>query len=131
LAPAHRAGTINLGPGTTSFRPSSLGANTLTVNNVEAITGGSQDDAITVSTALAASTIDLDGGVNSLTFSNTSGTSNVTVFNTATITGNAGSENITLGAALASGTINLDGGTNSLTFSNTSGTSNVTVSNTA
>src|SRR6185312_6848686 len=96
---------INLGAGADALVLSSAGNNTLTVSNTETITGGSQNDAITLGVAQTSGKIDLGAGSDSLTLAN--GTNSLTVSNTETVAGGTGNDTITLGTAQASGTINL------------------------
>ena len=113
MTTAIAAGTINLGTGTDTLTLSSAGANTLTVSNVETLTGGTQVDKITLGAAQAGGTIDLGAGADTLTLA--AGTNSVTISNTETITGDTGADTVTLGTAMAGGTVNLGAGTDTLT----------------
>lgn len=94
------------------------GVNTLTANNIENITGGINEDVVTISGAVASGVVDLGGSSNDeLTISNTAGVSSGwTVANTESIVGGAGNEAVTLSAQWTGSYLGLGAGTDSLTL---------------
>ncbi|NTW37481.1 MAG: hypothetical protein HGB17_15475, partial [Syntrophobacteraceae bacterium] len=84
LGLAQTSGTINLNAGADTLILSSAGNNTLTLSNVETVTGGSLDDQITLASAVTAGVVTLGAGTDTLTLAN--GTNSVTVSNAETIT---------------------------------------------
>ena len=75
------AGTIDLKGGNNSLTLAD-GTNTLTVSNVETLTGGTGADHITLGALVTGMSVDLEGGNNSLVLAN--GTSMLTVTNVQT-----------------------------------------------
>ncbi len=82
------------GAGTDTLVISNSTSNTLTVSNLESISGGTGNDTITLGAAQTSGSINLGAGTDSLTLAN--GTNILTVSNTETITGGTGADTITL-----------------------------------
>ncbi|MBP0651831.1 hypothetical protein J8J40_32700, partial [Mycobacterium tuberculosis] len=77
---------------------SGAGHNTLTITNVETIVGNASTNVITLGSQVTGSTIDLGGGLDSLTlgaFNNT-----LTILNVETINAGVSSDVVTLGNAI-------------------------------
>jgi len=101
------------------------GGVTVSLSNVEALTGGTGNDTITLGSVKTSGTINLNAGTDALILAN--GTNTFTASNVETITGGTGNDAITLGAAQTSGTIDLNGGADALTLA--AGDNTLTVSN--
>ena len=100
LGKAPASGAIDLGAGTADkLTLLANGANTLTVSNVETITGGTAGDVDHPRRGAGLRHINLGTGTDSLTLSS-AGTNTLTVSAVETITGGSGADTITLGAAL-------------------------------
>ena len=102
------AGTINLGTGNDTLTLSSAGANTLTVSNVETLTGGTQIDKITLGAAQAGGTIDLGAGADTLTLA--AGTNSSDGLQPRPSPAAPARIPIVLATAMAGGTVNLSTG---------------------
>ena len=103
--------TVDGGGGTDSLTLSGGGANTVTVSNVESITGGTNDDAVTLATAVTSAAINLGGGTDSLTLADGDNIASVT--DVETITGGTGNDYITYSG---SGTVTVDLGAGTDSF---------------
>ncbi len=98
--------SVDLGAGNDSLTLAN-GTNTLTVNHVETITGGTGDDTVTLSAAATGLTIDLGSGNDVLNLAN--GTNTLTVHSATGVTINGGS---------STDTVTIANGTNVVTVNN-------------
>jgi Ca2+-binding RTX toxin-like protein len=127
LPAAVNGATVDLGAGADRLVLSSAGPNTLSVANVERITGGSAADTVTLTTQAKSAIVDLGGGADRLVLSST-GNNTVTVSNVETITGGAMIDAVTFATAVTGGVVDLGGGMDRVKLSS-AGPNSITVSN--
>ncbi len=96
LSGAITGGALDLGAGDDTLILANVAANTLTVSNIETLTGGTGNDLVTLGGAFTGAVIDLGSGADSLTLANT-GTNTVTISNIETLVGGTGNDIVTLG----------------------------------
>ena len=99
--------------------------NTITVTGAETITGGTGDDDITLGAGIAAGSITLSSGTDTLRLANATNTLTIGG-DIDTLVGNSGADTITLSATVTGRTYDLGAGSDKLVLAN--GTNTVTVS---
>ncbi|MFL1463411.1 beta strand repeat-containing protein [Roseococcus sp. DSY-14] len=120
LATAIAGGSVDLGGGNDVLRLAN-GANTLTVRNVEALTGGSGADDVTVAASGSGAVFDLGAGADVLRLAH-GGYLSVLVANAEAIFGGAFDEMVTVTTAMNGVAVDLGGGNDRLVMADTANT---------
>jgi hypothetical protein len=125
LAGAVTGATVDLGAGTDRLALSSAGPNSLSVANVERITGGSAADSVTLATAAKGMVVDLGAGADRLQLA-TGVANSLSVGNVETILGGSGTDAVTFTTGVTGATLDLGGGADRVKLSSL-GANSVTV----
>ncbi|PWS34254.1 hypothetical protein DFH01_26900 [Falsiroseomonas bella] len=108
--------TVDLLGGSDRLVLSSAGPNSLSVANVERISGGAAADSVTLTTAAQGAVVDLGGGADRLQLA-TGVANSVIVGNVETILGGSATDAVTFATAVTGATLDLGGGTDRVKLS--------------